>query len=62
MSFERYLAEQIEKIAGGQPEVDPKFKPLLKLYLKMIEGGMSVKAAKAVMNWYMGENRIEGGS
>jgi len=53
MSFERYMAAQIEKIAGGQPEVDPEFKPLLHLYLKMIEGGMSVKAAKAVMNWYM---------
>jgi len=55
MSFERYLTEQIEKIAEGQPEVDPKFKLLLELYLKMIEGGMSAKAAKAVMNWYMRE-------
>jgi len=53
MSFEAYMAAQIEKIAETGKPSDPKFKQRFKLYLKMIEGGMSVKAAKAVMNWYM---------
>jgi len=55
MSFERYMAAQIEEIAQTGEPSDPEFEQRLKIYLKMIQGGMSAKAAKAVMDWYTRE-------
>lgn len=51
--FEEYMAEQIQQIAKTGEPSDPEFREKLNVYLGLIERGMSPKAAKAVMNWYM---------
>ena len=53
MSFEEYLRSTLGKIAAGE-EIDVKvFEERVKTYLKLLNRGMSRKAAKNVMDLYM---------
>jgi len=53
VSFEEYMTEQIKKIASGDPIDRELWEERMKLYLNLVSGGMSPKASRAVMDWYI---------
>jgi len=59
LNFEEWMAKQIDKIAAGAEDVDPEFRPMLDMYLKLIGSGTEIKRAKAVMTWYLKGKQLE---
>jgi len=53
ISFEEYMTSTIEKMAKGDPYDRELWEERMKLYLNLVSGGMSPKAARAVMELYM---------
>jgi len=53
VSFEEYMTEQIKKIASGESIDRELWEERMKLYLNLVSGGMSPKAARAVMDSYV---------
>jgi len=47
------MTKQIEKIARGEPIDRQAWEERMKLYLNLVAGGMSPKAARAVMDSYV---------
>lgn len=53
MSFEEYLELIIKKIADGERVNRKEFDERMKLFFQIIGSGMSIKAARNVMDLYM---------
>jgi len=53
MSFEAYMAAQIQRIANGDRSNEVEFQAHLTVYLGLIARGMSPQRAKRIMDLYI---------